>query len=90
MELKKRGVGTSHILYGGERLGIYFLETGTASRGSKVIYDRENSAMAEIKTGMIDWDKVFQNVSWFHWTGITPAISKNAAEVCLEAIKAAK
>ena len=89
MELRRRGVGTSHILYGGERLGIYFLETGTASRGSKVTYDRENSAMAEIKTGMIDWDKVFKDVSWFHWTGITPAISKNAAEVCLEAIKAA-
>jgi len=89
MELKKRGVGTSHILYGGERLGIYFLETGSVSRGSKVIYDRENSAMSEIKTGMINWNKVFQDVSWFHWTGITPAISKSAAEVCLEGLKVA-
>ena len=55
MELRRRGVGTSHIIYGGGRLGIYFLETGAVSRGSKVIYDRENSAMAQIKTGMIDW-----------------------------------
>ena len=89
MDLKRRGVGTSHIIYGGERLGIYFLETGAVSRGSKVIYDRENSAMAEIKTGMIDWNKVFKNVSWFHWTGITPAISKSAANVCLEGLKIA-
>ena len=76
MELKKRGVGTSHIIYGGNRLGIYFLETGAVSRGSKVIYDRENSSMAEIKIGMIDWNKVFKDVSWFHWTGITPAYLK--------------
>ena len=89
MDLKRRGVGTSHIIYGGDRLGIYFLETGAVSRGSKVIYDRENSAMAEIKTGMIDWNKVFKNVSWFHWTGITPAISKSAANVCLEGLKIA-
>ena len=89
MELKKRGVGTNHIIYGGDRLGIYFLETGAVSRSSKVIYDRENSAMAEIKTGMIDWNKVFKDVSWFHWTGITPAISKSAADVCLEALKVA-
>ena len=89
MELRRRGVGTSHIIYGGGRRGIYFLETGAVSRGSKVIYDRENSAMAEIKTGMIDWNKVFKDVSWFHWTGITPAISKSAADVCLEGLKVA-
>ena len=89
MELRRRGVGTSHIIYGGGRLGIYFLETGAVSRGSKVIYDRENSAMAEIKTGMIDWNNVFKDVSWFHWTGITPAISKSAADVCLEGLKVA-
>ena len=89
MEMRKRGVGTSHITYGGDRLGIYFLETGAVSRGSKVVYDRANSAMAEIESGMIDWYQVFDGASWFHWTGITPAISKSAADVCLEAVKIA-
>ena len=89
MELRKRGVGTSHIVLGGERLGIYFMETGAVNRSSNVVYDRTNSAMAELKSGMINWDKVFDGVSWFHWTGITPAISKNAADVLLEAVKIA-
>ena len=89
MELRKRGVGTSHIVIGGERLGIYFMETGAVNRSSNVVYDRTNSAMAELKSGMINWDKVFDGVTWFHWTGITPAISKNAADVCLEAVKIA-
>ncbi len=90
MEMRKRGVGTDKIVYGGDRLGIYFLETGAVSRGSKVVYDRAHSAIAEIKKGMIDWDVVFDGVEWFHWTGITPAISQGAADVCLEAVKAAK
>ncbi len=89
MELRKRGVGIDKIVYGGNRLGIYFLETGVVSRGSKVVYDRAHSAIAEIKSGMIDWDKVFDGVEWFHWTGITPAISQGAADVCLEAVKTA-
>jgi len=89
MDLQKYGVGTDKIVYGGERLGIYFLETGAVSRGSKVVYDRAHSAVSEIKTGMIDWDKVFEGADWFHWTGITPAISQGAADVCLEAIKKA-
>lgn len=89
MEMRKRGVGTSHVAWGGDRLGIYFLETGAVSRGSKVVYDRAHSAMAEITTGMIDWDAVFEGVDWFHWTGITPAISQGAADACLEAVKAA-
>ncbi len=89
MELRKRGVGVSHMVWGGDRLGIYFLETGAVSRASKVIYDRANSAIAEVKTGMIDWEHIFSDAQWFHWTGITPAISKSAAEVCLEAVKAA-
>jgi len=89
MEMRKRGVNTDHILRGGDRLGIYFLETGAVSRGSKVIYDRAHSAMAEIKPGMIDWKTLFKNTSWFHWTGITPAISQGAAEACLEAVKLA-
>ncbi len=89
MEMRKRGVGTKHIIYGGERLGIYFLETGAVSRGSKVVYDRSHSAISSIKKGMIDWEKVFKDAEWFHWTGITPAISQGAADVCLEAIIAA-
>ena len=89
MELRKRGVGVNKIVYGGDRLGIYFLETGAVSRGSKVVYDRAHSAIAEIKSGMIDWNLVFEGVEWFHWTGITPAISQGAADVCLEAVKAA-
>ena len=89
MDLRKHGVGTSQIIFGGERLGIYFLETGAVSRGSKVIYDRLNSAISQIQPGMIDWDKVFEGASWFHWTGITPAISQSAADVCLEAIQKA-
>ena len=90
MELRKRGVGIEKIIYGGERLGIYFLETGAVSRGSKVVYDRAHSAISEIKPGMIDWEQVFDGAGWFHWTGITPAISQGAADVCLEAVKAAK
>ena len=89
MDLRKYGVGTQNIIWGGERLGIYFLETGAVSRGSKVVYDRAHSSIAEIKTGMIDWDQVFEGVRWFHWTGITPAISQGAADVCLQAIKKA-
>ena len=89
MEMRKRGVGTSHVNWGGDRLGIYFLETGAVSRGSKVVYDRAHSAMAEIEAGMIDWNTVFEGVEWFHWTGITPAISQGAADACLEAVKEA-
>ncbi|MCB9326650.1 MAG: sugar kinase [Lewinellaceae bacterium] len=89
MEMRKRGVNTDHIVFGGERLGIYFLETGAVSRGSKVVYDRAHSSISEIKPGMIDWDKVFEGADWFHWTGITPAISQSAADVCLEALEAA-
>ncbi len=89
MEMRKRGVNTENIIFGGERLGIYFLETGAVSRGSKVVYDRAHSAMSTIKKGMIDWERVFKDAQWFHWTGITPAISQGAADVCLEAVKAA-
>ncbi|MAJ31463.1 MAG: 2-dehydro-3-deoxygluconokinase [Flavobacteriaceae bacterium] len=90
MELRKRGVGTEKIIFGGQRLGVYFLERGAVSRGSKVIYDRAHSAMAEITPGMIDWHKVLEQATWFHWTGITPAISKSAADSLLEALKIAK
>lgn len=89
MEMRKQGVGVNKIIWGGDRLGIYFLETGAVSRGSKVVYDRAHSAMATIEPKMIDWDAVFSDAKWFHWTGITPAISKGAAETCLEAVKVA-
>ena len=88
-ELRKQGINTHNIIRGGDRLGIYFLETGAVNRGSKVVYDRANSSVSEIKPNMIDWKKVFNGVRWFHWTGITPAISQSAADTCLEAVKIA-
>ncbi len=89
MEMRKRGVGVDHIVWGGDRLGIYFLETGAVSRGSKVVYDRAHSAMCTIEKDMIDWEEVFEGAQWFHWTGITPAISQGAADACLQAIQTA-
>jgi len=88
--IRQFGVGTDKIVWGGERLGIYFLEMGAVQRGSKVIYDRAHSSLATIEPGMIDWREVFTDADWFHWTGITPAISKGAAEVCLEAVQTAR
>ena len=76
-------------VYGGDRLGIYFLETGAVARASKVVYDRAHSAISEIQPGMVNWEEVFKDASWFHWTGITPAISQGAADACLEAIQVA-
>lgn len=89
-ELRKHNVGTSHIVRGGDRVGIYFLETGSVARPSKVIYDRAHSSVAEIGPGMIDWEKVLEGAGWFHWTGITPAISEGAAGECLTAVKTAR
>ena len=88
--LRQYGVGTSYIVRGGARLGIYFLEVGAAQRGSKVIYDRAGSSFATIEPGMIDWRAVFAGAGWFHWTGITPAVSEGAARVCLEAARTAR
>lgn len=84
------GVETNHAIYGGNRLGVYFLEMGAGQRGSRVIYDRQHSAMATIGKGEIDWKKVLNGAGWFHWTGITPAISKEAYEVCAEAVRTAR
>ena len=89
MELKGFGVGTKFCIRGGERMGIYFLETGAVSRASKVIYDRAHSSVSDILPEMIDWEKVFEDADWFHWTGITPAISDGAARTFLAAVKAA-
>lgn len=88
-ELRKYNVGTKNIVRGGERVGIYFLETGAVARPSKVVYDRANSSIADIKAGMIDWRTVLKDADWFHWTGIAPALSQGAADACLEAIKTA-
>jgi 2-dehydro-3-deoxygluconokinase len=90
MYLRQYGVGTSKVLRGGNRLGIYFLEMGAMQRASKVIYDRAASSFATLEAGMIDWHTVFSGARWFHWTGITPAIAKGTAELCLEAAKQAK
>ena len=89
-ELRRFGVDTSRIVRGGERLGIYYLETGANQRPSKVVYDRAYSAIATAKPGDIDWDKTFEGVEWFHITGITPAISESAMELSLESVKEAK
>ena len=88
--LRQYGVDTKFVLRGGDRLGIYYLEAGAAQRASKVIYDRAGSAFATLQTGMLDWKTILADASWFHWTGITPAVSEGAAAVCLEAIRAAR
>jgi 2-dehydro-3-deoxygluconokinase len=88
--LRKDGVDTQYILYGDERIGVYFLENGAMQRASRIIYDRFNSAFAHVKPGMLDWEFILKDASWFHWTGITPAISQGAADVCREAITIAR
>jgi len=88
--LRSYDVGTTKVLRGGSRIGIYFLENGAVQRGSKVVYDREGSSIATIKKGMLDWETVFADADWFHWTGITPAVSESLCEVCLEGILKAR
>ncbi len=88
--LRQQSVDTSQIVWGGDRIGIYFLENGVAQRPSKVIYDRAGSSLAAIQPGMVNWQAVFEGVNWFHWTGITPAVSQSAAETCQEAVETAK
>lgn len=89
-ELRRWGVDTSKIARRDGRMGIYFLETGANQRPSNVVYDRKDSAIALAAPGDIDWDSVFERADWFHITGITPAISKSAKELSLEAVKAAR
>jgi 2-dehydro-3-deoxygluconokinase len=88
-EMRKMNVESKNVIFGGERLGTYYLETGAGTRGSNVVYDRAHSSMATIQKGMINWEKVLEGATWFHWSGITAAISESAAEACLEAIKVA-
>jgi len=88
--LRRFGVDTSLITRGGVRVGIYFLEKGASQRPSKVVYDRAGSSIATATVDDFDWNQIFKGVDWFHFTGITPALSDNVAEICLEACKAAK
>ena len=89
-EIRKFGVETQGIVYGGDRVGLYFLEKGSGVRSSKIIYDRTNSAFSEIKPDMINWKHELKDADWFHWTGITVGISENAAQTCLVGLITAK
>lgn len=89
-ELRRYGVDTSMITLGGERVGIYYIEKGASQRASKVVYDRAHSSISTAKVGDFDWNKIFEGAEWFHFTGITPALGDNVAEVTLEACKIAK
>ena len=88
--LRRYGVDTSNITRGGDRVGIYFLEKGASQRPSKVIYDRAGSSIATATTSDFNWDQIFDGIDWFHFTGITPALSDNVAAICLDACKIAK
>ena len=88
--LRQFGVNTNNIVRGGNRIGIYFLEMGSSLRPSKILYDRAYSAISEANPQDFDWNTIFNGAFWFHWTGITPAISQNLANICLKAVKAAK
>lgn len=88
--LRKYGVCTGKITRGGDRVGIYFLEKGASQRPSKVIYDRAGSSIALAKSADFDWNSIFENVDWFHFTGITPALGGEVPKICEEALKAAK
>lgn len=87
--IRQFGIDTSHIVRKGERLGIYYLEMGAVQRGSKVIYDRSNSSLATLEPGDVDWDAAFEGADWFHWTGITPAITAGTAQVLQEGVEKA-
>ena len=88
--LRTYGIDTKYVVRGGKRLGIYYVEKGASQRPSKVIYDREGSSIATAVPEDFDWDKIFEDAQWFHWTGITPALSDNLVQICLEACKKAK
>ena len=88
--IRQFGVGTGHVLRGGKRLGTFYLETGASQRPSKVIYDRAGSSFAELRPGMVDWDAVFADKQWFHWSGTAPALSDGTAAVTREACEAAR
>jgi len=88
--LRRYGVDTEHIIRAGARVGVYYCEKGASQRASKVIYDRAGSAIAGAQPGEFDWDSIFEGADWFHFTGITPALSEGCAALCLEACQAAQ
>lgn len=88
--LRSQNINTEYVVQGGQRLGLYFLEEGASQRPSKVIYDRQNSSFAESSVTDFNWDIIFEDCSWFHFSGITPALSDNLAEICKIACKKAK
>lgn len=88
--LDKFGVDTSAIAWGGERLGVYYLERGASQRPSKIIYDRKHSAISEATPDDFDWDEIFEDAAWFHFTGITAGLSASTLELCRLACEAAK
>lgn len=88
--IRQHGVDISKILRGGDRLGIYFLEMGAMQRGNQTIYDRSNSGFATIPHSELNWGEIFEDAKWLHWTGIAPAVSENAADACLDAVKKAQ
>lgn len=88
--LRQKGVDTSQVYFAEGRMGLYFLENGAMQRASKIIYDRFDSAFSKFRGKEINWDLMFEDADWFHWTGISPAISQEAADLCLAALKAAK
>ena len=88
--LRRFGVRTDFIVRGGDRIGIYFLETGASQRPSKVIYDRAHAAITTLREGEIDWERVLEGASWFHWTGITPALGEGVREELRRALEVAR
>lgn len=89
-DLRGQGVDTSHIVYGGEKMGVYFTEQGNGIRSTRVIYDRDGSSYARLQPGMIDWNSCLEGIPYFHWSGISAAITPGAADVCEEALEAAR
>lgn len=85
--IRRLGVDVSHVQTGGSRIGVYYVESGSVSRPSQIVYDRSNSSFAEIDQSMVDWELILKDADWFHWTGITPAISEGAMKTCLSALK---
>ena len=89
-ELRRYGVDVRDIAFGGDRLGIYFVEKGASQRSSKVLYDRAHSSIAEADASDFDWDQIFDGAAWFHFTGITPALGNQLPLICEEACKEAR
>jgi 2-dehydro-3-deoxygluconokinase len=90
MDLRSHGVLTSHVVYGGERLGLYYFENTSSARAAKVVYDRSNSSFCTMTPSAIDWENVFQDADWFHWSGIGPSLSMTAAETTMAALNIAE